>query len=120
MPTVTVDLLLYDGKSLASLDADPIVAMPDFDELACRFGRLNLARLAFASSICMPEAIAAPRAFAHMLEHHARGQGGSSPCSGGARSELRRSNVRRRQGSPASSQKGEADLCLCEPRWRIH
>jgi hypothetical protein len=49
---------LYDSKSLAALDADPMVATLDFDELARRFGRLNLAGLALASSLGVPEAIA--------------------------------------------------------------
>jgi cytidylate kinase len=54
---IAADVPLYDGKSLASL-AVPTAAMLDFDELERRFSRLNLAGLAFASGMGMPEAIA--------------------------------------------------------------
>ena len=55
---LAADVPLYDGKSLASLDPDPTAAMLDFDELKRRFNRLNLAGLAFASGVGIPEAIA--------------------------------------------------------------
>jgi Cytidylate kinase-like family len=52
------DVPLYDGKSLAALGADPMVATLNFDQLARRFRRLNLAGLALASSLGVQEAIA--------------------------------------------------------------
>jgi hypothetical protein len=79
---IAADVPLYDGKSLASLDADPTVAILDFDELERRFSRLNLAGLAFASGAGMPEAIAERARFQNLsdMAHTVVDRAAHTPC----------------------------------------
>jgi cytidylate kinase len=77
---IAADVPFHEGKSLASLDGDPIRAT--LEQLECRFGRLNLAGLALAGSLGMAEAIA-ERAFLLNLPDVARtiiNRAAHTPC----------------------------------------